>query len=641
MNYLMIFKMTNKYLFVFTISSVQSFISQARKTQDLFAGSQILSDLIKAGISHFKETTYSSLQEFIFPNLEAQNPEASLPNRFIRQINIPDDITEHEVERFLKDIAEGVKKSVYDKLHQLANTSLKGREKPVGFDEQIQNTLDIHWSFQQIQEDKYSDAFLKLEKSLASAKNIREFSQHTYQDGVDYGEMGRKCSLDGENNALFYKTFIQENGKTRKPNYLNQAKPIERFALEAGEGLSAMSFIKRFYTKAQSFPSTAEIALMQDESQLSDEHKLILDCFKKLFHKKDLPQACLTLFSQNLISKIKLINYKDRPHWNEHFDYQYCFEENITRKNFPDSLQYDLVKLLQNKLQPHLKTKYYALILFDGDSMGKWLSGANLKPEYREGGLKEFHKHFSKLLADFGKHAREKILNQNKMNGATVYTGGDDFLGFVNLHHLFDIIQELRVDFDKHVNNRLSTYKAIDKHLTFSAGIVISHYKIPLSEVLKKARETEKKAKKLGERNAFAIAALKHSGEVQECVFKWDQQISDPAALSNWSDLNHVFTQLNNKTFSNKFIINLTTSLYDLAGLRLDTLGSVSNTAVFAETKRLLKRALIDNDQKEEIEKLSNTLERLFKASKKIEKIRSVENFIHALHIVDFIQRKI
>jgi len=40
----------NKYLFLFTISPVQSFIAQARKTKDLYDGSKLLTDLIKVAI---------------------------------------------------------------------------------------------------------------------------------------------------------------------------------------------------------------------------------------------------------------------------------------------------------------------------------------------------------------------------------------------------------------------------------------------------------------------------------------------------------------------------------------------------------------------------------------------------------------
>jgi len=38
----------NQYLFLFTIGPVQSFIAQARKTRDLYAGSAILGEIIGA-----------------------------------------------------------------------------------------------------------------------------------------------------------------------------------------------------------------------------------------------------------------------------------------------------------------------------------------------------------------------------------------------------------------------------------------------------------------------------------------------------------------------------------------------------------------------------------------------------------------
>ncbi len=39
---------SKQYLFLFTIGPVQSFIAQARKTRDLYAGSAILGEIIDA-----------------------------------------------------------------------------------------------------------------------------------------------------------------------------------------------------------------------------------------------------------------------------------------------------------------------------------------------------------------------------------------------------------------------------------------------------------------------------------------------------------------------------------------------------------------------------------------------------------------
>ncbi|MEN7546976.1 type III-B CRISPR-associated protein Cas10/Cmr2 [Rapidithrix thailandica] len=640
--------MNNKYLFLFTISSVQSFIAQARKTQDLFAGSQILSELIDAGMRATQ--AYFEHCEYIFP---VKNT-SSKPNRFLVEVGNPK-------EDFI-NIGKNIKEHVQAKLVALASENLKEKPKPNGFDEQLAQVLDIHWAFVKISDyENYAKAYEALEQLLGSVKNVRVFEQYQYQEvggETIIGEKGRKCNLDGENNALFFGIGTREkyytlNGLKKDISKIGKASQ--------NEGLSAISFVKRFSEFKDKngneikFPSTAKVALIHDIELLSKT--------------TDVDKLNAWLAFQHFFK-------------NGDFDEQLFFEENLNETYFKNNgLQDYLIKLKQivethQKFSHQLKTNHYALILFDGDQMGKWLSGDFLKEEYKTEKLKEFHNKFSGLLAAFGKHARENILNTSKHNGQVVYAGGDDFLGFVNLHHLFDVIKQLRIDFDKLVNNELGTYKQMGEHLTFSAGIVIAHYKAPLSEVLKKAREIEKKAKKQGDRNAFAIAALKHSGEIQECVFKWDSKSNEASACSNWQDLEAIFTMLETETFSNKFITNLTTELYDLAGLQLDAMGKVNNTALFAEIKRLLKRALAkDSDSKvnkllennkdffiqrkiENIKKETPTdkdalkkfdvadyvhsrLIELFKSSQKVEKANTVENFIHALHIIDFMHRKL
>lgn len=62
------------YLFLFTISPVQSFISQARKVQDLAAGSKLLSDLISEAIKYTTEIEKVAAKDYV--NGELENDEA-------------------------------------------------------------------------------------------------------------------------------------------------------------------------------------------------------------------------------------------------------------------------------------------------------------------------------------------------------------------------------------------------------------------------------------------------------------------------------------------------------------------------------------------------------------------------------------
>ena len=70
-----------KYLFIFTIGPVQSFIAQARKTQDLYAGSQLLSDLIRYAVETARQKSAEGEFELIFPFLKKKCRLSAQPVR--------------------------------------------------------------------------------------------------------------------------------------------------------------------------------------------------------------------------------------------------------------------------------------------------------------------------------------------------------------------------------------------------------------------------------------------------------------------------------------------------------------------------------------------------------------------------------
>lgn len=171
------------YLFLFTISPVQSFISQARKTSDLYAGSKLLSDLIDFAIENLPEK-----DSCIFPAYDVP----SKPNRFIAIIKNYDDKKIYELG---KNIENKVKEFLLNKANQLFNKVCKDKPKPKYFDQQIQNFLEINWVAQNFEENNYSDVFNKIENALGSIKNFRAFT-------LSEEAGARKCSLCGERNAL-------------------------------------------------------------------------------------------------------------------------------------------------------------------------------------------------------------------------------------------------------------------------------------------------------------------------------------------------------------------------------------------------------------------------------------------------------
>lgn len=605
----------SSYLFLFTIGPVQSFIVQARKAHDLYAGSALLSELIKVAIQQVGQA------RIIFPYVKNQdlNSLFSLPNRFIAQV----DLLPEERQVF----GEYITKKVRNFWQNEAQRALNSRSAPEGFWEQINQHLKISWVLQEVDPEKYAQHFSQIEKQLGKVKNLPTFEQFNYEDTL--GEKGRKCSLDGERNALFF-------GPKTNPKYYKvwnkqaYVKPVRR--LDKNEGLSAVSYLKRFYEyhdkkqrKLSALPSTAYVTLLDTLNQVDST---ILQKYQEAFEfnvKK--------IFEENTT-----IRLTQEDHWIE-YDEDFLFEENLVSKYVPAPLQLKQIRQVHLELtnffaKQGLKfNKYYAVLLFDVDQMGGWLSGEKLLPDYQKEKLREFHQEFSKLLLEYAQETRQ-LLSPENQRGQVVYAGGDDFLGFVNLTHLFDAVVDLKETFQKQVATQIeATYADANTHLHFSAGVVIAHYKTPFSEVLKKARQMESLAKTSGGRNAFAMATMKHSGEVQETVFKWG---AGPSNL-HWQALHHITNALRSDVVSSKFIFNLSTELYQLAGINSVRIDQPDAEALFIEFRRLLLRAKSTTTTPEQINQLWNALKDLYRASQAQK--QPIRNFIHSLHIADFISR--
>ncbi len=566
-----------QYLFLFTIGPVQSFIEQARKTHDLKAGSDLLSHLID---STMKQLDSQCSIEFIFPNESI----SSKPNRFFAKVESDN----------IQKIGEYAKSSVINEFETIACKLLSELKlpEPGDFKSQINDLLYANWAALPLEKDNYAERYAEIEKYLGAIKNVRQF--HKME------EEGRKCSLCGERNVLFYR------GKKRRyvPNdavSLNELSP--KYVMD-GEGLCAVCFTKRSFSIKNSYPSVAEISLMDTLDKLDSTLK---NEYKGLF--------------------------------GTHFDEELYFESNLTEEYFkkycyPDE-KLESAKDHLKKIKNDAKNKnigfptYYAVIMFDGDSMGKWLSGEYLKEKSQ---LMEFHKKLTKKLGNFSKKVEEIT---QKPKGKLVYAGGDDALAFINLNHLLPVIKEVRGNFPK--------FEEIDqvsdkKTSSVSCGICISHYKTQLSETLRWARKMEKEAKKIDRKNAFAIAVLKRSGETRETVYKWEY--NSKSTVQIMEELIHALKN----DFSDTFIKNLS---MEFGWLKTESMKPDFEPLIKTEMKRLIRRSCMmrkkENESKEEFEdrkkdavdKLYEYLESIYSESK------SFENFISFLDIAVFIKREI
>ncbi|MDZ4681673.1 MAG: type III-B CRISPR-associated protein Cas10/Cmr2 [Saprospiraceae bacterium] len=600
------------YLFRFSISPVQSFIEQARKAQDLFAGSHILSELAKAAAAEAQKQGIS----LVFPQLSAE--AKSFPNRFTGILADP--FSQQDLQAKGQAIEDKVRDVFKDKAEDALEKAGHKDNPPDGFWNQIENHLDLNWLFYAFENgNDYQKAFVESDQLMTALKNTRFISNPN-------PEAGRKCSLDGERNALFF-------GQGSNESYINKnnAVVVTKGAwLNKNEGLSAVSLMKRAYDAAQSFPSTAKVALQKQMDELEQAKPGLLECYEKLFGK-EYPAACAQFLINGDLDKISTENKNST--WLFNFDEQLLYEENLTDKNIPNPTQLEVAKTIQQKLKPYLSHKYYALICFDVDKMGELLAGSDAEAQ---------KKISEKLMAFSGYIYDKKDLR-------VVYAGGDDFLGFVNLKDIFEVVRTLRTTFDEQVS------KALGEDVTFSMGIAIAHYKTPLHIVLQTARAMQKnaKAEDKGNRNAVAIKVLKHSGEGHETYFKWGLE----NGLPKWNALQQLTEHLL-EGCSDTFIQSLEREFLPLQ----DGDGNVKNKQDFrdeyeevqgqlvkipqkvnmlqTELLRLAARSLKEG-KKHQAPALRDSIWTLFEETDKItHKEVALKNALEALKIAIFIHRK-
>ena len=216
---------------------------------------------------------------------------------------------------------------------------------------------------------------------------------------------------------------------------------------------------------------------------------------------------------------------------------------------------------------------YYALVMLDGDHMGKILSGdtehaisyfesfhplthqgfkerADKNPALKKYGCSKRalspnrHLAISGALNDYSQIVVRHIV-EREFHGRLIYAGGDDVLAMLPVSDALGCIKRLRLAYSGHdpayadgrptgaqycdmlilrdgfayLDGRLM--RMMGTRATASAGVVIAHHQAPLSVALGELRSAEKRAKNEGGRDAFSISLMKRSGGTTHFTDKW------------------------------------------------------------------------------------------------------------------------
>lgn len=530
-----------KHAFHFTIGPVQGFVAQARRTRDIWAGSYLLSYLAGSamvaitklnGTIEFPDVDNDPLIQAINKSSVPSNKDApaarigSLPNRFKATAEDPKKAAE-AAKAAIKDVWKKIEQEVWKKFEEKTNGFVTDEtEKIWNRQIKIENQWEIAW----VVESEGDDGSL-----LDQRKNLRS---HFAEE-----EHGEKCTLCGERQALSKGEKDSRNDVKKwwkdVADEFNGEKGFH-FLRDGRERLCAICTIKRIFpvkeiTKAaigwdvyHNYPSTAYMCAIDwlkvvlEKAKAGDGNvKKALEEFIEATNDAGVPYD-----EMDSINQIPWMSefVQKHPQWKTVLQFRgdVFFPDSIKNKSdFPitvdDKRDEEIRNALTAKLNDLTKavgskpTPFYAVLLMDGDNMGKLLSSF----PNEQGNI-------SKALAAFTSKVENIVERQH--HGKLIYAGGDDVFAFLPLDTALNCAKELKMAYMEAFKNMAPNVPGA----SISAGIVYAHMNTALRSVVRDAHTLlDKTAKDKLDRDAFAVRVWKRGGPILTFGKKWGKDGSD------------------------------------------------------------------------------------------------------------------
>lgn len=480
----------------FTFGPVQGFVAQARRTRDLYAGSLLLSHLARAAMQEVKNADGGLVLPHLatIERLAVETKHAVAPNRFIAEFTEPAGAVAaaRRAEAQLLREWRGIAAQVY--LRFLASVASQGLDTLGIWDRQIAGFWEVAWAVGRVEETDLLDR----------RKNWR-----TPPTSVEPGD---HCTLMGEWQEL--SGFIRSQQRSRQNAFWSAVRERilaakgSELDLEDDERLCAMAFVKRFFPLVAedavgrdlgmgSWPSTVSIAAVPWLRRIKAADPGVLEECKRYAelacHEpgakassarrvqalREFPAEAgeFPRLSGNFLNRTALKNKRGTPLRNKHLRARLLAALETLEKTTDDRA-----------------SCFYALLLMDGDSMGRLLRV--YRPE-----------RVTRALTAFAEQA-PSIVGTN--DGVCVYAGGDDVLALLPLDRALEAAAALRRTYCETFRTE-GISEPTDG--TTSAGLVFAHYRCAFSRVLGYAHELlEAVAKDGAGRDAIAVGVMKPGG---------------------------------------------------------------------------------------------------------------------------------
>lgn len=233
------------HLYLFAIGPVQAFIAQARRTQDLYMGSRMLSALAAAGVS---AAAKSAGFKAIFP-APSNGADTFTEEELDELEGVPHRFAFLSDESQPSELAEKIENAIRNEwqttfAHKVKNwlrSEIGDGEWQAVFEAQAYDWLEFYWVALPYNESEHAAVYKRANAAIAQRKYARHFPQIEGK--------GDKCTLTGIQAALPFTETQRER----------LIKRVSNIVIRPNERLGALATIKRLADRAECFDKKFEV----------------------------------------------------------------------------------------------------------------------------------------------------------------------------------------------------------------------------------------------------------------------------------------------------------------------------------------------------------------------------------------------
>jgi len=539
-----------KRCFHFTLGPVQGFVAQARRTRDFWAGSFILSWLSAVAMREVLAQQGQSLQNDTDPEcIRFPKPDpiflawldgreqgnrgpaqANVPNRFTAVLKRGGDFYPREVEQAVRKAWRGLAGKVWNE--DLA--TIAGEHSKRIWDRQVDGFWEISWAL--VTDDTATDV-------LDRRKNWRSH--------LPPPEPGIKCMvMDGWQELSGAESPIKRE-KVKLDDFWKQVRERDdamRRDLRREEHLCAMAFIKRRFPRhfdkvkvsmegwtahgwqvpttvpsvvyLAAVPWLAEVIGVAGDDALKQFHDHASDLTRidKEWTPHDERPTDIRRIKQAVAARGggDLDNFRALE--GGMFFESYLEDSKRWEDTERKQVQRVLRRLhdLQSKTGKGSASPFYAVLLMDGDEIGKHMSSSEKQPAITEG------------LAQFTRRLPDLVYAHD---GFLVYAGGDDVLALLPIDTALSCACALSETFRLTFEDAFAACETPENDrfsATLSGAIELAHIKTPLTRILQDAHDLLDRIAKDGRgRDAIACRVWKPGHLALEWAMPWEKAITN------------------------------------------------------------------------------------------------------------------